>query len=77
MIIQKGDSLFIDTIDYKDIVLLFEKIKTGLDDITPVLKKTENSVQLIKTINNEIKRSFTDIESTKRNIREIISDNSK
>lgn len=70
-------SLFIDTAEYNEINLLFEKIKLELIGLNENLKKTENSVLLIKTINNEIKRSFTELETTKNKITEILQENEK
>ncbi|NCO84869.1 MAG: hypothetical protein COW47_01340 [Candidatus Huberarchaeum crystalense] len=77
MIIPKMGSLFIDTAEYNEINLLFEKIKLELIGLNENLKKTENSVLLIKTINNEIKRSFTELETTKNKITEILQENEK
>jgi len=77
MIIPKMGSLFIDTAEYNEINLLFEKIKLELIGFNENLKKTENSVLLIKTINNEIKRSFTELETTKNKITEILQENEK
>lgn len=72
MIIQKHNSLFIDTSDYKEIVLILEKIKRGVDEVNDELKKTENSVLLVDTLDKKIKRTFTDIETTENKIEEII-----
>lgn len=77
MIIQKQNSLFVDTSEYKEITSVFEKIKSELADLNDKLKKTENSILLIKTINKEIKTSFVDIETTKNKIEEIVKENSK
>jgi len=77
MIIPKMGSLFIDTAEYNEINLLFEKIKLEHIGLNENLKKTENSVLLIKTINNEIKRSFTELETTKNKITEILQENEK